>query len=102
MKMNEDLRHHWEALLNPLFSAGSEIEIDSNAPDFRLRASWKLGTDPNRPNKMSKIIIVLVPAEVADDYSNKNDAQQKSDDEKLLRFVRDSLSNHDPDRNMSR
>jgi len=97
MKMNDDLRNHWEGLLKPIFPDRSKIKCDRSSSDFRVRVSWKLGNDPERPNKMSKTILVIVPDEVADDYSNKNDAQRNFDDMKLKEFVSSGLSDHDPD-----
>ena len=97
MKMNDDLRYHWGGLLKPIFPDESYFKVDNKASDFKVRISWKIGTGSDRPNKISKIITVLIPAEVADDYSNKNETQQQSDDTNLQDFVSNKLSNHDPD-----
>ena len=95
--MNDDLRYHWGGLLKPIFPDESYFTLDKIASDFKVKISWKIGTDSARPNKSSKIITVLIPAEVADGYSNKNETQQQSDDTNFQDFVRNKLSNHDPD-----
>ena len=95
--MNNELRNHWKSLLQPVFPAGTIFDVDPNTSDFRAEVRWKVGTDPDRPNKMSKTIFIIVPREAASDYANKNDAQRQSDDIKLLEFVKSKLVNHDPD-----
>jgi hypothetical protein len=97
IKMNKELINHWESLLQPVFPKGTEFEITPNTSDFRAKVSWKIGTEPDRPNKMSKTIFIIVPDEIADDYSNKNDAKRQSDDIRLYEFVKSNLANHDPD-----
>jgi len=100
--MNTELKNHWGRLLQTVFPDETEFKVDPNALDFRARASWKVGTDPDRPNKMSKTILIIVLAETADDYANKNDAQQQSDDMRLQEFVKLNLANHDPDHDNQR
>ena len=95
--VNNELRNHWGSLLRPVFPDGTDFDVDPNASDFRAEARWKVGTDPDRPNKMSKTIFIIVPVETARDYANKTDAQRQSDDNKLLEFVKSQLASHDPD-----
>ncbi len=96
--MNYELRNHWKSLLQPAFPDGTDFDVvDPDASNFRAEVRWKVGTDPDRPNKMSKTIFIIVPREAASDYANKNDAQRQSDDIKLLEFVKSNLANHDPD-----
>ncbi len=97
MKVSNDLRDHWESLLLPVFPDGTDFNIAANASDFRAEVRWKVGTDPDRPNKMSKTIYIVVEVETAHDYENKTDAQRKADDGKLRDFVVSKLANHDPD-----
>ena len=97
MKMNNELRNHWNSLLQPVFPAGTKFDVDLNTSDFRAEVRWKVGTDPDRPNKMSKTIFIIVPGETENDYANKNDARRQSDDMKLLGFVESNFDNHNPD-----
>lgn len=97
MKVSNDLRDHWESLLLPVFPDGTDFDIVANASDFRAEVRWKVGTDPDRPNKMSKTIFIIVSAEAASSYANKNDAQRQADDGKLRDFVEANFARHDPD-----
>ncbi len=95
--VNNELKDHWASLLRPVFPDGTDFDIDLGASDFRAKARWKVGTDLDRPNKMSKTIFIIVPVETARDYENKSDTQRQADDGKLRDFVVSKLANHDPD-----
>jgi len=96
--MKIELKNHWKSLLQTVFQDGTDFDVvDPDASYFRAKVRWKVGTDPDRPNKMSKTIIITVPREAASDYANKNDDQRRSDDTKLREFVKSKLANHDPD-----
>ncbi len=96
--MNYELRNHWKSLLQPVFPDGTDFDVvDPYTSYFRAEVRWKLGTDPDRPNKMSKTIFIIVPGEIENDYANKNDARRQSDDMRLLEFAKSNLANHDPD-----
>ena len=99
MNIDSALKAHWEGLLKPLFPDGSEFKVHEASPDFKATISWKLGTDRSRPNKRSKVIVVVVSAEAVDDYRNKPAGRQHSDDEKLKRFIQAQLAKHDPNHN---
>ncbi len=97
MKVSDGRKDHWERLLRPVFPAAAQFDVDANSSDFRAEVRWKVETDPERPNKMSKTIFVVVPVEQARDYENKSDKQRESDDRKLREFVVSQLAKHDPD-----
>jgi len=97
--MNKELINHWGSLLQSVFPNGTEFEVSPIESYFQAKASWKIGSEPDRPNKMSKTILITIPKEIADDYENKNDTQKQSDDIRLCEFVKSNLANHDPDHN---
>ena len=97
MNMNNELRNHWQSLLQPLFPDGAKIKVPNpEASDFLAKVFWSIESDPDRPNKMSKTIRIIVTDEAESDYLNKNDAQQQSDDMKLQEFIESRLAIHDP------
>lgn len=97
MGVDHGLRIHWEKLLRRSFPNGADLKVDPTSSDFKARVSWKVGTDPVRPNKISKLILVVVPGETADDYGNKPAERRKSDDLQLQKFIQAKLATHDPD-----
>jgi hypothetical protein len=52
----------WVKLIRPLFPKNARIEITAGA-DVVLRIDWKLGTDPSRPHKRSRLIRVIISEE---------------------------------------
>ncbi len=96
--MNNELRIHWQSLLQPLFPNGAKFKVPNPAAsEFQAKVFWNIESDPDRPNKMSKTIRIIVTAEAESDYLNKNDARQQSDDMRLQEFIRSNLARHDPD-----
>ncbi len=60
--MNIELKNHWKSLLQPVFQDGTDFDVvDPDASYFRAEVRWKVGTDPDRPNKMSKPFLSLCP-----------------------------------------
>ena len=49
--------------------AEAELYVVNCLSGFDLAVSWKLGDDPERPNKRSKTIVSSVSKEVSDDFS---------------------------------
>jgi len=99
MELDSELITHWESLLKPLFPEGSQFEVNPRSSDFKARTSWKLRTDPARPGKISKVIVVIISAEAASDYKGKSAQRQQSDDSKLQTFIQVNIAKHDPDHN---
>jgi len=98
MKMDIELINRWRSLLQPAFQDGTDFDVvNADESEFRARVRWEVGTDPDRPNKMSRTIFIIVPGETENDYANKNDARRQSDDMKLLEFVESNFDIHDPD-----
>ncbi len=46
------------------------IKVVEKIGDFHVGISWKLNDDPERPNKMSKTILIIVSHEAVEDYSS--------------------------------
>ena len=94
--MNKDLHEHWLNQIRPLFPEGTEFTPFVDFEDFTTKASWRLNNDPERPNKRSKIIKIIIPSDVIDDYENKTTAKKQEDDEKLLQYVEQFINELDP------
>jgi len=94
--MGRGLKEHWLNIIRPLFRPDADLRILDSKDDYEVLVSWKLHTDPSRPSKRSKRIIIIVPLEVVEDYPNKTERQQKSDDEKLIQFIKLNLENFEP------
>jgi len=95
--MNKELHKHWSDQIRPLFPNDTEFTSCDNIDDFITKASWRLNTDPGRPNKRSRIVKIIIPSTIIDDYENKTTANKQEDDKKLLRCIEHFLKEFDPD-----
>jgi len=85
----------WIKLLRPLFPRSARIEVDTGN-DLVLRIDWKLRSDPNRPNKRSRLIRVVIPQKAVDGYDVKTAGSR------LKQIVQDKLSLFNPDHDTRR
>jgi len=60
--------------------------------DVILRIDWKLGNDPNRPNKRSRLIRVIISEEAIDDCQDFNKAGVR-----FLEIIKNRFSAFNPD-----
>jgi len=95
--MNKNLHRHWSDLICPLFPKDTKFIPFDDFDDFITKASWRLNTDPKRPNKRSKIVKIIISSVAIDDYENKSTAKKQEDDKKLLRYVEQFLKEFNPD-----
>jgi len=85
--------NEWVKLIRPLFPKNARIEIDAE-DDVILRIDWKLGNDPARPHKRSRLIRVIIPGEAIDDCRDFEEAGSR-----VKRIFQDKLSDFHPDHN---
>lgn len=83
-------------LLRPLFRDDAEIRIRPEQDGVPISVCWKLGTDPRRPNKRSKRIILFLPEEVLDDYEDGSELQREAFERRMLDKVTERLKVFDP------
>lgn len=67
-----------------------------------LSIYWKLKNDPERPNKYSKTIVILIPKELIDDFPNYPSNMQQSALTKLASYISNQLKAFDPNHNAPR
>ena len=80
-----EARDYYAELLRPAFPDGADLQSLPKHGNLWIRVSWKLGTDPNRPNKSSKIIQVKISEEALHDYLYSSDFA--SVEEVMFQFV---------------
>ncbi len=76
--------------------ADANIQVVGSIGGFRVGVSWKLNDDPERPNKMSKTISIVISDEAAQDYSSASSQSQQEAYERLNTFLSQKLSSFDP------
>ena len=56
----------------------ADIRLNTTASDtFKVRISWNIDDDPDRPNKRSKIIHIIVDRETLSDVAQSSDDKKK-------------------------
>lgn len=89
--MVEPFIEEWIELIRPLFPNDARIETDAG-DDVVLRIDWKLGSDPDRPNKRSRLIRVIIPREAITDCHDFKTAGSR-----FRKIIQDRLSVFNPD-----
>jgi len=89
--MTKPFVNEWIELIRPLFPKSARIEINEGR-DVVLRIDWKLENDPNRPNKRSRLISVVIPEEAINDCTDFKIAGSR-----FKKIIQDKLSVFNPD-----
>jgi hypothetical protein len=76
--------------------SAAELRVIESAGGFYVGVSWKLNDDPERPNKMSKTISILVSDEAAQDFASASIANQEVAYQRINLFLSDKLASFDP------
>ena len=67
-----------------------------------LSVHWKLGNDPQRPNKRSKTIVIRLTRELLEDFPNYPPSMQQTAVGRIEHWIAESLKSFDPNHQMSR
>lgn len=67
--------------------------------DYLVMASWPLDDDPDRPNKRSKKLEILITQEACEDFRDAPEDRQRAALERLRKNLSDRLSDFDPNHN---
>ena len=87
-----DLQERLRAVAERVFPAGTRLVSPPGEGDYVLLASWKLGTDPTRPNKRSKTVHLAVSQEAMEDYRDGPAGQREYADHRFEGLLRRQLA----------
>ncbi len=88
----------WRAIAESVFPADARfVEPPYEPGDWILFVSWKLGTDPTRPNKRSKTVRVVVSEEAVEDYERGSAGERLAADWRFERWLLRRLRGFDPE-----
>lgn len=100
--MSQPVAEHFLGIVEQAFPKKADIVRADESGDLRLLIDWRLGTDPQRPNKRSKSIELRVSYEAISDYANSTGRQQKVADALLAKAVKAKLAEFDENHNARR
>lgn len=78
---------------------GAEIRVVHGVGVLNVGVSWRLNDDPERPNKMSKTIAIVVSHEAAQDFASASAANQAGAYQRVGAFLAQKLAQFDPTHN---
>lgn len=83
--------------IKPLMPVEVELRENQAAEGYSVVYSWLLKSDPERPNKRSKNIVINICGETLDDFSNLSDSAKTKALVRLETFIKTKLEEFEPD-----
>jgi hypothetical protein len=74
----------------------AEFQEVQGSGAINIRVAWKLNNDPARPHKMSKIILVCVTHEAAQDFKDASGVAQEVAYNHVSKFLATKLASFEP------
>lgn len=71
--------------------------LDDGFSDIKLSIHWKLNNDPERPNKYSKTIVIIIPRELLEDFPNYPENMQSSALSNIGLYITEKQRTFNPD-----
>lgn len=87
---------YWR-FVKQLFPEDASIVFFTRDADLHIRVSWKLGTDPSRPNKRSRTIVIRISREALEDHIYVDDDRRRAAEDKLISYLLFKLSTFSAD-----
>jgi len=85
--MTEDLLDYWLRMIKPLFPANAWVASSLSGGGHTIQIDWKLENDPQRQNKRSRKIEIIIKEEVIDDYLTKTRDERALSDIKMKQWI---------------
>ena len=94
--LGRDQQARLRAVAERVFPTGTRLITLPGEAEFVLLASWKLGTDPTRPNKRSKTVRIGISPEAMEEYGRSAMGGREHADQRLESFLRKNFARLDP------
>jgi hypothetical protein len=99
--MTEDLLDYWLRIIKPLFPANAWVASSLSGSEYTIQIDWKLESNPQRQNKRSRKIDIIIKEEVIDDYLTKTRDERALSDIKMKQWIAERYNHfildQDPD-----
>jgi hypothetical protein len=93
----KDFSNHFRDLIEAELPEDSRLLMPRGGPDTIILATWRLRSDPLRPNKRSRMIRIVISEEAVADYARGSDGVRLASDERFLAWLRRQIGDFDPD-----
>lgn len=95
--MDKTFIQHLRKILQPLFPSQANIRAREDANTLVIAIDWPLKKDKDRPHKRSRLICIISPKNLIENYSNTPEQEKVEIDQHLVNFVQEKLKHFDPD-----
>jgi hypothetical protein len=92
----KDYSNHFRELVKRQLGDDPRILVPRGAQDMMILATWRLPSDPFRPNKRSRMIRILISQEALEEYARGSDDVRLASDERFIKWFKRGLSTFDP------
>jgi hypothetical protein len=92
----KDFSNHFRELVERQLPDDPRILVPGGGPNMLILATWRLGTDPPRPNKRSRMLRIAISEEALEDYARGSDGVRLASDERFVAWLRRRLHTFDP------
>ena len=89
-------------VIKAVMPQNAEIRLIPGTEDLKVDVSWKLNNDPERPNKMSKTILICVSHEAAQDFASIAASHESTAYRCVTTFLSSKIAAFDPQHNAPR
>jgi hypothetical protein len=93
----KDFSHYFRELVERELPSDPRVLVPDGNPDLMILATWRLGTDAQRPNKRSRLVRILISQEALEDYARGNDGVRLASDSRFSAWLHRQLQSFDPD-----
>jgi hypothetical protein len=95
--MDKTFIQHLRKILQHLFPSQANIRGREDTNTLIIAIDWPLKKDKGRPHKRSRLICIISPKNLIENYSNRPEQAKIEIDQPLVSFIQDKLKNFDPD-----
>jgi hypothetical protein len=95
--MAEDLLDQWVRLITPIFPPNAWIVSRFSKNDHIIQIDWKLGNDPQRQDKRSKKIQIIIKEDAIEDYLDRNKQGRELYNIRLKQSIGERYDRFNPD-----
>jgi hypothetical protein len=95
--MDKTFMQHLRKILKPLFPSQANIRGREETNKLVIAIDWPLKRDKDRPHKRSRVICIISPKNLIENYSNASEQSKIQIDNSLVNFLQEKLKNFNPD-----
>jgi hypothetical protein len=96
--MAEDLLDYWVRLITPIFPTNAWIVSGYSSNNHMIQIDWKIENDPQRRNRRSRKIQIIIKEDAIEDYLDKNKQDRELYGVLLKQFICERYNHFNPDK----